>query len=89
MKDLIKILIAIVFILGAYCLGNYRDNEKHKLQIEELDKYIYSDKENIALLRDSINKFKQLIDIINTKPKIALPQKKGRDEIQKNSQLKR
>jgi hypothetical protein len=88
MKDLIKIIIAIAFILGAYILGNYQDNEKHKLQIEKLDKNIYSDKDTIAHLRDSISKLKLLIDTINTKTQTALPKRVG-DKNQKKSHIKR
>ena len=65
MKEIIKITIALAVILGAYVIGNYQDEEKHHLKIEELNKKISIDKTNISNLQDSIGKLKHVIDSIN------------------------
>jgi len=75
MKNIIKIIIALAFIVGAYILGYHQEDEKHSTQLNELNKTISTDKENFIHLQDSIGRLKQRIDTLKTKIQIAVPKK--------------
>lgn len=68
MKDTIKIIIALAFILGSYFVGSYLTNEKcnekcDKLQqqITNQEKYLTEKKDSLALIR------KQFMDCTSKK----------------------
>lgn len=55
MRDLIKILIALAFITGAFVIGKYMATEKCSSKINELDLKLHQNEEIIIQLRDSLN----------------------------------
>jgi len=66
MKDTIKIVIALAFILGSYLLGNHQEDEKYQSKIEEFEKNIRIEKKNNSSLTDSNVKLRRLIDSLQT-----------------------
>jgi len=54
MKELIKITIAFVFIVGSYLLGGYQANEKCTHDIKRLSEEIATMKNKVLKLRDTI-----------------------------------
>ncbi len=81
MKDLIKILIALAFIAGAFWFGNNEANEKCKIHVNELKRKSEIDKKQILQLHDSLNFLKTelekaRINIDKLKPKQVIKQKK-------------
>jgi hypothetical protein len=75
MKEIIKITIALVFIIGAYILGCHQEDEKHSTILNELNKTISTEQESIDQLQDSIVKLKYTIDTIKSKNQILAPKK--------------
>ncbi len=54
MRDLIKILIALVFIAGAFWVGKYVADEKCSTQVNELNAKSEMDKKIILQQHDSL-----------------------------------
>lgn len=54
MKDIIKIIIALVFILCSYFLGYYQAEESYLNQLKELDEKLVINQSTIKQLSDSI-----------------------------------
>lgn len=55
MRDLIKILITLVFISGAYCVGSYMANDKCTTHVSELNTKSEMEMKLILQLYDSLN----------------------------------
>lgn len=79
MKDLIKILIALACIAGAFWVGKYMADESCSIQLKELNSKTEIDKTHIQQLTDSISilkvdlqkeKAKYKIDTVKTKPTV-------------------
>ena len=68
MKEIIKITIALAFILSAYILGSHQNDEKHQLKTEKLNNIISFGKTNISKLQDSISKLRHIIDSLKVEP---------------------
>jgi chromosome segregation ATPase len=75
MKEIIKILIALAFIMGAYILGYHQEIEKHSTKLNEMNNTISTSKENLIQLQDSICKLKYTIDTLKKKNQITAPKK--------------
>jgi DNA-binding MarR family transcriptional regulator len=54
MKDIIKMIIALVFILCSYFLGYYHAEETYSLQLKEVNEKLVVNQSNIKQLTDSI-----------------------------------
>jgi hypothetical protein len=65
MKNLIKIFIALFFIIGSYFIGSYQANEKYSNQLNEVNKQLSISQSKINQLKDSINAINKLL-IIST-----------------------
>ncbi|NOU47123.1 MAG: hypothetical protein HOO86_08685 [Bacteroidales bacterium] len=75
MKEIIKILIALAFIMGAYILGYHQESEKYSTKLNEINNTISTAKKNLIQLQDSISKLKYTIDSLKTKIQITVPKK--------------
>lgn len=79
MRNLIKLIIALLFILGSYILGYYQADEKHSSQIKEINKKLSIEQSSVQQLKDSISKMSMIIkhrplhteDTSTTKTKIG------------------
>lgn len=83
MRDLIKILIALAFIAGAFWVGKYMADEKCSTHVNELNTKSEIDKKLILQLQDSLGilkielgKEKAKNNIDTLKPKQVVKQKK-------------
>lgn len=64
MRDLIKTIIAFVFIIVTFISGKYMASEKYSTIINEKDSIIQNDKEYLIKLKDSLAQFKYELDKI-------------------------
>ena len=55
MRDLIKVVIALVFVAGAFWIGKYNAEVKYKIQINERNAKVNANNKLIRELRDSIS----------------------------------
>ena len=84
MRKLIKILIALSFILGSYFLGYYQAYEKYSSQLKELNEKYTTGQLSIQHFKDSISNVMKITnqscsspkDSLNTKTKISESKKK-------------
>lgn len=68
MKDTIKIIIALAFILGSYFVGSYFANEKSKEKLDNLQQQITNQEKNLVAKNDSLTLIqKQLMDCSSMK----------------------
>ncbi len=75
MKEIIKITIALAFIIGAYILGYHQEYEKHSAKLDEMKDSISIERANLVQLQDSIGKLKHTIGTLKTKIQLAVPKK--------------
>ena len=75
MRDLIKILIALAFMVVAFFVGKYLVDEKCAIQLKEANEKTSIDKNRIQQLQDSINFLKQISDTNNANIQIPLSKK--------------
>jgi hypothetical protein len=61
MKILIKIFIALVFILGSYFIGYYQANEKFTIQLAVAHDQLLESQLKTKVLEDSINSINRLL----------------------------
>ena len=69
MKNLIKTIIALVFILVSYLTGYYKANEKYSDQLNRLNVQLSKSESKINQLEDSIKSIDKLLNasiVINT-----------------------
>lgn len=66
MKDVIKFVIALIFITGAYFLGFHMEDEKHTLQMEKLKSQLSSDSMRVTKLLESIHRLQSDINKIKS-----------------------
>lgn len=62
MKNIIKILIALTFILGSYFLGFFKADEKYSNQLKAINEKLLVEQSRIEILRDSISTLKKVIN---------------------------
>lgn len=67
MRDLIKIIIALFFMAGAFIVGKYISDEKCSVQLKEMDEKSAIYKNQIQQLQDSLTLLKMEVIEINSK----------------------
>lgn len=70
MRDLIKILIALAFVAGAFGVGKYMADEDCSIQLKEVNLKSSMDKKLIQQLYDSISVLKRDLEKGKDKSKI-------------------
>ena len=61
MKGIIKLIIALVFILGSYFLGSYRANETYLEKESNLKEQISSIEKELSEMKDSLTLTKKVL----------------------------
>lgn len=81
MRDLIKSLIALAFVAGAFLVGNYVASDKCSTHIDELNTKSEMDKQLILHLQDSLSILK--IELDNGKSKSNIDSLKPKQIVNK------
>lgn len=61
MRNLIKSLITLAFVAGAFWIGKYTGEEKYSAQIKEMNSKTEAENRQVLKLQDSINILKAML----------------------------